>query len=69
MSRKVTLTDDSNEKEEITLMADAALIDIHGYTGEKRSEAEAKNLILDICKKYEVSDVEYEAWKKVRITS
>lgn len=65
----VTLTDDSNEKVEIALMADAALFDIHRYTGEKWSEAEAKSFITDICKKYEVSDGEYEAWKKVRLTS
>ncbi len=65
----VTLTDDSNEKVEIALMADAALFDIHRYTGEKWSEAEAKSFITDICKKYEVSDGEYEDWKKVRLTS
>ncbi len=64
----VTLTDDSNEKVEIALMADAALIDIHRYIGEKWSEVEAQGLVRDICGKYEVSDEEYESWKKVRIT-
>ena len=65
----VTLTDDSNERVEIALMADAALIDIHRYIGEKWSQSEAKSLISDICRKYEVSDEEYESWKKERVTN
>jgi hypothetical protein len=62
----VTLVDSDNEAVEIALMADASLLDIYRYTGSKWDKTEADALIKNLLEKYQITDVEFEAWQKSR---
>ena len=62
----VTLIDYEKDDTEIALMADAALVDIHKYVGNKWDMTEAEQLVKKVKEKFHVSDQEYEAWKLVR---
>jgi hypothetical protein len=62
----VTLVDHQKDDVEIALMADASLVDIHKYVGDKWDKNEAEQLVKMVREKFQVSDQEYEAWKLVR---
>jgi hypothetical protein len=62
----VTLVDHQKDDVEIALMADASLVDIHRYVGEKWDKNEAEQLVKKVKEKFHISDQEYEAWKQVR---
>jgi len=62
----VTLVDHQKDDVEIALMADASLVDIHKYLGDKWDKNEAEKLVKKVKEKFQVSDQEYEAWKLVR---
>ena len=62
----VTLVDHQKDDVEIALMADASLVDIHKYIGDKWDKNEAELLVKMVQEKFQVSDQEYEAWKLVR---
>ena len=62
----VTLVDHENVDIEISLMADASLLDIYRYTGSKWSKTEAKLLIKKVCEKFKISNEELTVWQKAR---
>ena len=62
----VTLVDQNNKTIEISLMADAALLDVQRYIGSKWSSDEANKLSKQIREKYQVSDEEFEKWRTHR---
>jgi len=62
----VTLVDNENNDVEIALMADAALIDIYKYRGTKWDEKEASDLTKKVLLKFQISDEEFQNWKKIR---
>ena len=65
----VTLVDRNNEKIEISLMADAALLDVQRYAGSKWSSDEANELAKQIRDKYQVSEEEFLRWRVHRNSS
>ena len=62
----VTLVDNDNDAVEIALMADASLCDVYRYTGSKWDKTEAEALVNNLREKYQISDIEFEAWQRVR---
>ena len=62
----VTLVDEKNEAVDIALMADAWLLDIYRYTGNKWDETESKVLVNQVLEKFQISSEEFETWKRVR---
>ena len=66
MEYGVTLVDHEKDDVEIALLSDASLVDIFRYTGTKWNKAEAQPLIKSVREKFNISDEEFEAWKKVR---
>jgi len=66
MEYGVTVVDNKKDDVEIALMADASLVDIYRYLGSKWEKAEAESLVRNVRDKYEISDEDFAAWKKVR---
>jgi hypothetical protein len=62
----VTLVDHQKDDVEIALMADASLVDIYRYSGSKWDKTETASLVQHVRDKYEISDEDFAAWKKVR---
>ena len=62
----VTLVDQQMDDVEIALMADAALVDIHRYTGTKWDITEAGSLVKKVRDKFEIRDEDFAAWRKAR---
>jgi hypothetical protein len=62
----VTLVDNEKNEVEIALMADAALIDIYRYTGNKWEKLDSEILITQVLDKYEINEHDFESWQKIR---
>lgn len=62
----VTLVDNEKNEVEIPLMADAALIDIYRYTGDKWEKSESEILIRRVLDKYQINEHDFESWQKIR---
>ena len=65
----VTLVDNQKDDVEIALMADAALVDIYRYTGNKWDKTEAGSLVKRVRDKFEIGDEDFATWKKARSIS